>query len=360
MRNCPICDSGKGEVLYTFTPTYASQQIIRACPCGMIYASTSGPSYTSSIYSRPAAYGAGETPSDCARLEEVAAIIARNSDVTASILDVGCARGGMLDALKRAGFHNTCGIDPSSACVLATQAKGHDAYVGTLDYKTERKHDTLIFSHVLEHIDDPQVFLTSALDHLKINGQIYVEVPDAENHINYSLPFLEFNSEHINHFGEDSLRRLLEKSGFQVEQIWHSCLKLANNVQYPVLRVIATRRYSTLRFASYIDRSRSQMIHLNAHLARELEGHAGCVIWGAGEYFAHIVTLPIFETCPIMQVVDSNMHGRNAIGYIVQSPPSIRPDLPIVIAALTAAPISIKADIANMGLTNKVISLEVK
>lgn len=358
-RNCPICGEGEAEILYQYTTTYHGYQKIYACYCGMVYASSTAPSYSESIYSRPSAYGAGETPEDRRRLNEACSLIARDVKRDAQILDVGCARGGMLDALRFAGFDHLTGIDLSIKCVNETRERGHRAFLSDL-WNMQEKYDLIIFSHVLEHVDNPKLLLRQAVNHLNPDGHIYVEVPDAERHSGYSLPFLEFNSEHINHFGKDSLPALLDKCGLE-GLLYHRVLDLANHVRYPVLSVIAKRHSSTERILCYVEKSQKQMQRLNAHLCRELNGAEGCVIWGAGEYYAHVASLPVFKSCPILQVVDTNMAGRkDSYGFTVEHPNVVRGDIPIVIAALTAAPISIKADIERMGLKNKVITLEMK
>lgn len=357
MRLCPICGSDRRETLYAFATTYTGVQLLYACVCGMIYASTPAPDYSSSIYSRPASYGSGETDSDRERLDKAVAIIYKFVAPERSILDVGCARGGMLEALRRKGFSHLYGLDPSPECTAYTSSKGFPVFTGTLSDVGGEKFDALIMSHVLEHIEEPKTFLGSALAHLNPGGYLYIEVPDTDRHDGYAMPFLEFNSEHINHFNSDTLTTLLESCGFSVGAPNHRVLDLAHNVKYPVMSVIANRRLTTARMMRYVNRSAEAMSELNKNLSIDLAGHPGCIVWGAGEYFAHVAELPIFQTCPIMQVIDSNMYGRSACGFLVEPPSAIRHDLPIVISALTAAPISIKADIRKMELPNPVFDL---
>ncbi len=74
-----------------------------------------------------------------------------------SLLDVGCGSGMALAIIKAAKPHLTVkGIDPSSEAVAIWQQRNIDAIVGEaekLPYK-DRTFDTVVSSHVIEHIED--------------------------------------------------------------------------------------------------------------------------------------------------------------------------------------------------------------
>jgi SAM-dependent methyltransferase len=277
-------------------------------------------------------------------------------------LDVGCARGGLLDALSRRGYIHITGLDPSQVCVEAVRANGHHAIRGVLDGHIQGTFDFITLSHVLEHIDDVRGFLRSVLDHLEPSGRVYIEVPDASRHADYSLPFLEFNSEHVNHFCRKTLVDTLDRNGFLVVDAEEKVLALANNVSYPVVWAVAERKTSVKAMMQYVAQSRVDMEKLNAHLEKELGDAEECIIWGAGEYLCHVTSLAVFRHVKVVQIVDRNpaFQGKPAAGRIVEDPSHIRRSCPIVIAALTAAVPSIKADIAKMNLKNKTITLEFK
>ena len=65
---------------------------------------------------------------------------------------------------------------------------------------------------------------------------------------------------------------------------------------------------------------------------------AKVILWGAGEFLAHVLQLPVFRTIHIAQVVDSHVVGRLANGLLVMRPQEIFSDCPIVISAIVAAP----------------------
>src|SRR5208282_2668417 len=87
-----------------------------------------------SKYDDPAtATGGGLSPYDAARLATTAADIARVlPSRAASILDAGCATGGLLTALREQGFTAVAGLDPSPRCAAACRERGFEAYVGSI------------------------------------------------------------------------------------------------------------------------------------------------------------------------------------------------------------------------------------
>jgi len=106
-RVCPVCRADDRELLHKLPLTYGADQSIYACKrCGMVYASVDKPfDYDAdSIYALPDAIGSGETASDRGKHDERAELfeslgIAKD----AKILDLGSAKGGLLDALRERG-----------------------------------------------------------------------------------------------------------------------------------------------------------------------------------------------------------------------------------------------------------------
>jgi SAM-dependent methyltransferase len=318
--------------------------------------------YSNSIYEGPTAIGSGGTEHDRKRLAETAFHIVEHAmRRDARILDVGCARGGLLDALRDLGFTNLTGLDPSAVCAAETYRRGHKAVHGLLSDVGD-KFDFITLSHVLEHIPDVHGFLFQILAHLESHGRVYIEVPDAELYDGFSdtLPFLDFNSEHINHFDFICLHDVLDRCGFNVVSSGHKNIALTNGSLYPAIWAVASRKPLSLNVKEYIRNSAKSLAKANAHINERLGATTDIAIWGAGEYLAHILALPAIFSRRIVQVVDRNpnLHGREVAGCIVEPPSCLLPGLPVVVAALVAAP-AIRRDAEALGVAN-IITLEVK
>lgn len=359
MRSCPICFSIDRTPIFASSLTCGDTQTILVCnDCGMVYASVErGVDYDKeSIYSLPGAIGSGESPFDKQRLKGVSYLLASlEIPYDASILDIGCAQGGLLTALRDLGFTNLYGIDPSQHCVDATARKGFNASIGYLGSRHTPKADLTTLSHVLEHVEDVRGALKSIQSPL-----LYVEVPDASRYAEFENPFLDFNSEHINHFSLPHLLAALEYEGFHILHAGRRIMPLTSGRPYPAIWVLAQRSPSLkASIDTYIKKSQAELARMDDFIGRSLPASATeCAIWGAGEYMTFIASLPIFRQVKIVQVVDRNpaLQGKVACGVRVELPYQVRPNLPIVIASLVAKE-SIKRDIKSMNLPNQVITI---
>jgi 2-polyprenyl-3-methyl-5-hydroxy-6-metoxy-1,4-benzoquinol methylase len=100
---------------------------------------------------------------------------------TGRVLDIGCGIGRCLDFIRPRGV----GVDPNAAAVAVCREKGHQAYrpdefaaiFGALE--PSRQFDTLLCSHVLEHLDEVTgvELLRSYLPHLGEAGRVVLITP---------------------------------------------------------------------------------------------------------------------------------------------------------------------------------------
>jgi SAM-dependent methyltransferase len=135
------------------------------------------------------------------------------------LLDFGCGAGAFLARLHQAGWRVT-GVDCSAESVARIrQALGVTALVGSLPHPDlqDRSFDVVTMWHSLEHVHQPMEVLRAAYRLLVPGGKLVVELPNIE-----SLPFRWFGSfwfgldlpRHLTHFSPWTLRRMLERAGF--------------------------------------------------------------------------------------------------------------------------------------------------
>ena len=95
-------------------------------------------------------------------------------------LEVGCANGQMLEALKNAGFQ-VFGIEPGMVSSMIAGAKiGHkNIFQGFLDaYETEKRFNLAILLHTFEHFENPMHALTMMHALLVSGGLLFLKVPN--------------------------------------------------------------------------------------------------------------------------------------------------------------------------------------
>ena len=100
----------------------------------------------------------------------------RRSD---SILDVGCGHGALLRRMRRWGFTNLVGIDPSAR----QEARLPGLTIRRAELKDiDQRFDLIMLHHVLEHVADPVLMLRLAAGCLRAGGRILVRLPLAASY----------------------------------------------------------------------------------------------------------------------------------------------------------------------------------
>ena len=344
-RPCPVCGCHKCDVVHKSVVT-----VVCCNSCGMVYNdATEDVDYSRSKYT------VGFEEWNQERYDETGDRIESlpiKSD--ASILDVGCATGGLMRSLEKYGFTNLNGIDPSPECIKQARAceldNGHYR-IGTLNdtgcvMPVKGKWDVVILSHVLEHIRD----VRAAMQKLReIADSVYIEVPDSQRYADNEVsPGADFNKEHVNHFDMQHLQMVFETYGF----VTRACGEYNCNPNNSPAIWAYFSRTKTLRssVARQVDRS----VNLLQSYKNKLSLIKGSVVvWGIGQ-----LSLMIEEVVKgkVVAAVDSYAVGTYA-GVPIQNPAeAIFGDFPIVVASVLHFD-AISAKIRDMGLTNQVVTL---
>lgn len=134
------------------------------------------------------------------------------------VLDVGCASGEYVSLLRRQGY-DAHGIDilPSAAWAGADRERFRVGDAARLPY-ADGEFDTVLLFEVLEHVPDPAAVLAEVRRVCREN--LILSVPDARLDPSFAEAGLAFHHwvdrSHIQFFGADDLRALLERCGFVV------------------------------------------------------------------------------------------------------------------------------------------------
>lgn len=146
------------------------------------------------------------------------------------LLEIGSGTGEFIHAALQSGW-SAVGIEPSiDSRAYAKYKYDVDLLPGFWngDTETETEGDTALSLHheyeavacwhVLEHIADPVTFLTDLREQLQPDGTLYITVPNKNSFTNeaygaHSPLFTE--EDHLYHYSEHTLTRLLEKSGLR-------------------------------------------------------------------------------------------------------------------------------------------------
>jgi SAM-dependent methyltransferase len=387
-RKCPLCGHGQADVLHSQHfilaeghPLANGYDVVCCEQCGFVYADIAVPQaeydrfYTQYSKYEDVITGTGGTENswDRQRQEDTARQIHTYfNGAPISILDVGCANGGLLKALYDLGYENLLGLDPSPRCVENTRRLGLKAERGSLFHPFNHPpYDLVILSHTLEHLQDLELAAKQIRKMMKENSTVYVEVPDASRYVDFlDAPFQDFNTEHINHFSTLCLNNYLKRNGFEPKNWGSKVIPASADKLYPAIYCFAKPTQQSLpiekdnelrkRIEIYIKRSQNILDEINARLNTILAQHKQLIVWGAGQLTLKLLAQTSLADAEIVVFVDSNPihHGKILHGTKIVPPEAINGlDHPILIAS-TLHQQSILQQIRNMGLNNQIILLK--
>jgi 2-polyprenyl-3-methyl-5-hydroxy-6-metoxy-1,4-benzoquinol methylase len=154
--------------------------------------------------------------------KETASRLTITADEKPLILDIGCATGALLTVLKNRGWA-VQGVEISGPQAEYCRKKGLTVSKVPLEKNnfSEGSFDVVLASHVIEHLNNPSLFVREVYRILKPNGHFFVTTPNIAG-FQAKLFGSRWRSaifDHLYLFSVKTLRKLLEQTGFNVEQV---------------------------------------------------------------------------------------------------------------------------------------------
>jgi 2-polyprenyl-3-methyl-5-hydroxy-6-metoxy-1,4-benzoquinol methylase len=140
-----------------------------------------------------------------------------------TILDIGCASGDLLAALKKSNKHWTLyGVEIDKVSGQSAQEKGVKVFVGTVEDAAypDNFFDVITMWDVLEHLHNPRATLREVFRILKPTGILVIRVPNL-NSIDAKIFGASWAGldipRHLYVFSNSTLSRLLKEEGFFIK-----------------------------------------------------------------------------------------------------------------------------------------------
>lgn len=141
-----------------------------------------------------------------------------NSAPAGKVLDIGCGLGFLLKNIDNK--HTKVGVEVSKfACDFASEhARIYNTPFEEIDFVQE-KYDIIIAHHVIEHVEDPEMFLEKIKKVMAPNGRLILATPDFKSVCaklfgqNYRMLH---DKTHRSLFSFASLKQMLQDFGFEI------------------------------------------------------------------------------------------------------------------------------------------------
>jgi SAM-dependent methyltransferase len=151
------------------------------------------------------------------------------------VLDLGCCKNvfprtkeefpGWLHALLVEAGHSVLGADINQEHISSMAEAGYEVvYMNAQAIPPEgEKFDTIVAGELIEHLENPGLFLTSCRRRLTPEGRLVLTTPNpfgVMDILGYIKNFDHaFNVEHTCWFDAQTIRQLLERCGFRVIEL---------------------------------------------------------------------------------------------------------------------------------------------
>jgi SAM-dependent methyltransferase len=389
-RACAVCGSWNKRLLFCqrFEPISEATillgyDVVACKSCGFCYADNIPGQETFDAYYRSMSKyehqdrGGKASDFEIRQFPSLASAIAKHIPSPRSrILEIGCANGGLLGALRDLGYSNVLGIDPSPSSpanawrlyqirVMSGTLSCLPAEIGTCDF--------IILVAVLEHIRDLEGAMRRIRDLGSPNGCLFVEIPDVARFPASPVPpFQEFSVEHINFFSSVSLANLLGAYGFtELQSSRVAYNQTGTQAGYAVRSAFCLRPegrppnpvhdgVSEPSLVDYIAASRAVEAPISQVISRLVASREPVVIWGVGTQTQHLLATSNLAQANIVAFVDSNPHyqGKRLKGIPVLAPGDMRSRSEAILVSSQASQAEIVRQIrTDLGLTNPVLTL---
>ncbi len=148
------------------------------------------------------------------------------------VLDVGCV-GHTVPPTHPLWLHkriaevasHVVGIDIESKKVEELRKQGYNAIVANaLNCDLGEKFDVIIAGQVIEHLDNPGIFLENMKKHLSESGVFIITTDNAHGAMfikDYLIKRPNINPQHCMFFSRETFKELLDRHEFEIEEFYY-------------------------------------------------------------------------------------------------------------------------------------------
>ena len=141
---------------------------------------------------------------------------------TGRLLDVGCGDGDLVLAAQERGWQAE-GVDSDSMAANFARRRGANVQAGSVAGQRYEggTFDSIVMSHVIEHVSDPIDTLRECYRILKPGGRLVLATPDIESqfHQEFAQDWVHLDPpRHVHLFGPGTLSEVVRRAGFSKQR----------------------------------------------------------------------------------------------------------------------------------------------
>lgn len=377
-RKCPVCDSSEYKSIYEIKMILPEEyhlpngyDVVTCESCGFCLADTSASLADYNHY-----YGECNVYSGTPVGEEewnelhftAGNMINDKLGKDEPIMDMGFGKGNFLRYLKKKGYSNIFGIDPSPDSVNSVKKSGIEAFVGSIFEEPDKnqidKYKCVALFDVLEHLLYPKEAIINLGKYIKDDGYMIISVPNY-NCLKYNNnPITNmFNQEHINYFSEQSLDNIMFECGYvrvatNVNVIGENEEIIAMYTKSDVSeKEILKDNHCKTEIEAFINKFDIRKNSIDDNLNKLKKDNIDDIyVWGTGAFTMWLLANTVMSEFNI-RFIDNNAlkKGHSFWKGTIDVPGSIDNEkAPIVICSMLYAN-QIKEQIEGMGLNNTIL-----
>jgi 2-polyprenyl-3-methyl-5-hydroxy-6-metoxy-1,4-benzoquinol methylase len=213
---CPVCEYPKSVSV----PDYNEHFLVKCKSCNFVYSKQKPTKeeldevYDNYDYSME---NSSPTSASIKKYKDICNYLMSLGKIS-SVLDIGCGKGAWLNIFKEFGC-NTFGTEYNDDLKTFASSIGHTMLDGGLFpiVKKDQKFDLIIFTEVIEHIQNPNEVLSYFNSILSNNGLIFITTPNfsaIERHFLRGKWKNVMYPEHLSYYTPATLNHVLKKNGY--------------------------------------------------------------------------------------------------------------------------------------------------
>jgi SAM-dependent methyltransferase len=244
LSTCPLCERGLAEAGAAPLPAFGRDHLVRCGACGFTFSILipSDDDYAR-VYGNYDYVSEDQARTDLNRQREADVVRSLMPyKATGKVIDVAAGAGRFLEHFQEAGFD--CYATEFDVRLQALLAQKGFRVVpgGTMPETEEAIFDIVMFTEIIEHINNPMPVLRSLSRLLRPGGCLYVTTPNF-NSLERRLLGADWGMicwpEHITYWTPRTLEKAMQRSG--LKRRWRS---VENISPYRVLQALKRGRFS--------------------------------------------------------------------------------------------------------------------